>query len=119
MKARTEIDFDFTGDAQKVVEEWASVHGYVFKEKVDDAHIYQRGMGFWTAPIRLAGSQHGEHVHLEAYVYAPFLNRLMSLFLVPEEIQIESGGFVASIPRAMARKDINELLQKFNQPLLK
>jgi hypothetical protein len=39
--------------------------------------------------------------------------------MVPEEIQIESGGFVASIPRAMARNDINELLKTFNQPLLK
>jgi hypothetical protein len=29
MKARTEIDFDYMGDAQKVVEDWASTHGYV------------------------------------------------------------------------------------------
>ena len=43
----------------------------------------------------------------------------MSFFLVPEETHIESGGFVASVPRAMARKDINELLKTFNQPLLK
>jgi hypothetical protein len=119
MKARTEIDFTFTGDAQKVVEDWAATHDYQFKERVDDAHIYQRGSGFWTAPMRLAGSQHGEHVHLEAYVYAPFFNRLMSFFIVPEEIHIESGGFVASVPRAMARKDINELLAAFKQPPLK
>lgn len=119
MKARTEIDFSYLGDAQKVVEDWAAAHDYQFKERVDDMHIYQHDSGFWTAPIRLAGSQHGEHVHLEAYVYTPFFNRLLSLFLVPEETHIEFGGFTASIPRAMARKDINELLEAFNQPPIK
>ncbi len=119
MKARTEIDFSYTGEAQKVVEEWAATHQYSFKEKIEDIHVYQRGTGFWTAPMRLEGSQHGEHVHLEAYIYAPLLNRLMALFLIPEETHIESGGFVASVPRAMARKDVNDLLKMFGQPLLK
>lgn len=119
MKARTEIDFDTVQDIQKVVEDWAQQHGYKFQEMEGDMRLYQRGSGFWTAPMRLAFRQTGEHVHMEANVFAPMLNRLMALFLVPKEAHIESGGFVASVPRAMARKDINVLLESLNQPPLK
>jgi len=119
MKTRTEIDFDSVQDIQKIVEDWAQQHGYKFQEMEDDMRLYQRGSGFWTAPMRLAFIQNGEHVHLEAYVYAPLFNRLMAFFLVPKETHIESGGFVASVPRAMARKDVNALLESLGQPLLK
>ena len=119
MKARTEIDFDTVQDIQKVVEDWAQQHGYKFQEIEGDMRLYQRGSGFWTAPMRLAFRQTGEHVHMESYVFAPLLNRLMALFLVPKESHVESGGFVASLPRAMARKDINALLESLGQPPLK
>lgn len=119
MKTRTEIDFDTVQDIQKVFEDWAQQHGYKFQEMEGDMSLYQRGSGFWTAPMRLAYRQTGEHVHMEAYVYAPFFNRLMAFFLVPKESHIESGGFVASVPRALARKDINALLESLGQPLLK
>lgn len=119
MKARTEIDFDTVQDIQKVVDDWAQQHGYKFQEMEGDMRLYQRGSGFWTAPMRLSFRQTGEHVHMEAYVFAPPLNRLMALFLVPKESFIESGGFVASVPRAMARKDVNALLESLGQPPLK
>lgn len=116
MKARTEIDFDYSGDAQKLVDEWAREHHYHLKGNENDMRVYQRGSGFWTAPMRLAFSQNSKNVHLEAYVFAPFLNRLISFFIVPKESHLGSGGFVASVPRAMARKDVNQLLADFGQP---
>jgi hypothetical protein len=119
MEPRTEIDFERVEDIQKIVDDWAAAHDYKFLEMEEDMRVYQRGSGFWTAPMRLGYRQTGERVHMEAYVYAPLLNRIMSLFLVPKECKIESGGFVASIPRAMARKDVNNLLETLGQPPLK
>lgn len=119
MKTRTKIDFDSVQDIQKIVEDWAQQHGYKFQVMEGDMRLYQRGSGFWTAPMRLAFSQNEEHVHMEAYVFAPLFNRLMALFLVPKETHIESSGFVASVPRAMARKDVNALLESLGQSLLK
>ncbi len=118
MKARTEIDFDADQDVQKVIEDWAEQHDYKFSRMEDDMRLYQRGSGFWTAPMLLAFRQTGAHVHIEAYVFAPLFNRVISLFMVPEESHIESGGFVASIPRSLARKDVNELLMTLGQPPL-
>jgi hypothetical protein len=111
MKARTEIEFESMEDILQIVDDWAESHGYKFREMQDDMRLYQRGSGFWTAPIRLAFRQTGGHVHMETYVYSPFLNRLMALFILPKEAHIESGGFTASVPRSMARKDINALLE--------
>jgi hypothetical protein len=119
MEPRTEIDFERVEDIQKIVDDWAEQHGYKFLEMEEDMRVYQRGKGFWTAPMRLGYRQTGERVHMEAYVFAPLLNRLVSLFLVPKECNIESGGFVASVPRAMARKDVNALLETLGQPPLK
>ena len=119
MKARTEIDFETIQDFEKIFEDWAQQHGYKFQEMEDDMQLYQRGTGFWTAPMRVAYRQAGEHVHIEAYIFAPLISRLMAIFLLPKETQIESGGFVASVPRSMARKDINVLLESVGQPPLK
>lgn len=118
MKARTVLDFEHKGDIKDIVEEWAAGHDYKFKEMEGKLRMYQRGTGFWTAPMRLVYMQEGNKVHLEAYVYTPLLSRIMGLFIVPKEAHIESGGFVASIPRKMARKDVNVLLEKLGQPPL-
>jgi hypothetical protein len=44
--------------------------------------------------------------------------RLMSLFILPSEITIGSGGMKAVLPRKMARGDVNTLLERLGQPPL-
>ena len=118
MKARTILDFEYKGDIKDIVERWATAHNYRFNEMEGELRIYQRGTGFWTAPMRMLYKKEGNKVHLEAYVYTPLLSRIMGLFLVPKEAHIESGGFAGKIPRNMARKDVNALLEKLGQPPL-
>jgi len=118
MKARTVLNFEYKGDIKDIVERWAASHDYRFKEMDGQLRMYQRGTGFWTAPMRMAYKQNGNKVNIEAYVYAPLLIRIMGLFLLPKETHVESGGFAGSVPRKMARKDVNALLEKLGQPLL-
>jgi hypothetical protein len=61
----------------------------------------------------------GQGYRLEGYVWLPTLNRIMTLGLMPHEMVIDKGGFVAVIPRNRAREDVNKLLVSLNvQPLI-
>jgi hypothetical protein len=55
-------------------------------------------------------------MHMEAYVRTNFFIRMLALFLVPKEMHIESGGIKLMAPRKIARKAVNKLLVKLNQP---
>ena len=118
MKARTVLTFVHKNDITDIVERWAEAHDYRFKEMEGQLRMYQRGTGLWTSPMRMAYKQDDDKVNIEAYVYTPLLSRIMGLFLIPKEAHIESGGFMASVPRKIARKDINALLEELGQPPL-
>ena len=47
---------------------------------------------------------------MEAYVRTNFFVRLFALFLVPEEMGVESGGFKLVAPRKITRTAVNTLL---------
>jgi len=116
MNTRTICQFGYQGDVISLVEQWAHEFDYRYITTEGSARIYQRGKGFWTAPMRVQVEQQGKQVTLQAWAYAPLLNRLMALFLVPEEMEIKSGGVRMVIPRSMARKDFNILLGRLGQP---
>jgi len=55
---------------------------------------------------------------MEARVWLPLLNRIVTLGLMPSELRIESGGFSAVIPRNKAREQVNVLMQMLGQPAI-
>ena len=118
MNTRTVLDFDFSGEVKSIIENWSQEHKYAYKGMEGDLAIFQRGTGFWTAPMMFAYKQQGKAVHIEAWVRTPFLNRIMALFLIPAEMKIESGGFKGVIPRNIARKDVNVLLERLGQAMI-
>ena len=105
-----------------VINDWANATGYRrIGGGVTDGTIhglYQKGSGFWVAPRRLEVHTQGNQVRIEAWVHAGFFARLMSFFILPAEITIESGGFTASIPRKIARGEVNKLFERLHQPQL-
>lgn len=113
---RTIRDFTYSGDVLDTVAQWAAQSGYQAQVSESDHHLYQKGSGFWVAPQRLDVSRNGDQVHLEAWIRAGWFVRLMSFFILPAEIHIGSGGMKAALPRKMARKDINALLETLGQP---
>ena len=56
-----------------------------------------------------------QRIRLEAYICVNQFARLFSLFLVPSEAGIESGGLKLVIPRSIAREAINSLLGQLGE----
>ena len=100
-----------------IVEGWAGPAGYKCTESIDGGtRIYQKGVGFWVAPMMLQLTEANGQVSMEAWIRAGLFVRICSLFILPPEIGIESGGFKAVLPRKIARGKINDLLQALGQP---
>lgn len=56
-----------------------------------------------------------QKTNIEAWIRANVFVRLMSLFILPAEMGIESGGFKDVLPRNIARKAVNTLLAHLRQ----
>ncbi len=111
-------DFTVGGDPWPVVEAWAGRQGYRPVEQADGTRTYQKGSGFWAGARRVQVARAGDQVHLEAWVTSNLLARIISLFILPAEITIESGGAKAIIPRRLGRNEVNDLLSAFGQPAI-
>lgn len=116
MEKRTVRDFEMSGELAPYLDDWARKHAYHPKGSRGPARLFQRGTGFLTAPMMFQASQEGSHVHVEAWVRGTFLARLMSLFILPAEMTVSSGGSRGVIPRKMARGDVNTFLEGLGQP---
>ena len=80
--------------------------------------LYQKGMGILTAPMMLTLKNDGQDTIMESWVQLDILTRLMTLFLLPNEMGIESGGLRLVVPRSIARTATNKLLEQLGQPLI-
>ena len=72
------------------------------------------GNGLWTSPMKAQFTHKDGKIELQAWVHNLLLSRLLTLFLLPMEMNIRSGGFRAMVPRSIARNAINELLREMN-----
>ncbi len=115
---RATIQFSEPPDFWETVESWAGPTKYKLKESSDGKRTYQKGTGFLVAPQMLEIESSGGHTTMQAWIRAGLFVRMMSLFILPAEITIASGGLKAAIPRKMARKDINKLLESLQCPRL-
>lgn len=116
MSARTVRSFAAEGDFWGTVDAWAAESRYALKESDQSWKLYQKGKGFWVAPMMVEIREAEGEVHIAAWIRVPLFTRLMALFMLPSEMGIESGGFRAVVPRNMARKAVNQLLEKLGQP---
>lgn len=118
MNPRTVRDFSVPTDIWQAVTAWAETEGFRLVDDAGDKRSYQKGGGLATLATKLQIAQSGLDVHLEAWLHAPFLSRLFSLFTLPEEITLEPGGLKAIIPRTVSRDAINRLMIKLGQPMI-
>jgi hypothetical protein len=116
MNPRTVRDFEYSGDSRPIVDAWAVENGFRLLDGTGAARLFQKGHGFWTAPVRFEASQEGSKVHLETWIPMNLLVRLMALFMLPKQMGVESGGFRAALPRKIARQAVNRLFEKLGQP---
>jgi hypothetical protein len=109
-------EFRSDRDLWKTLDSWARETGYRLVESAEGRGLYQKGIGILVAPMKVEVRTNGDLIHLEAWVHIPFITRLISLFILPDEMTIESGGVRAILPRQMARTAVNRLLAMLNQP---
>ncbi len=110
-RKRSIVTFTLKGDPWPTIAAWAKGHRFLPREpQTGSTKLFQKGSGLFTAPMRAQFTQRGKEIELQAWVHVPLLTRIMSLFLLPEEMSVRSGGLRAVVPRSIARKAINELL---------
>jgi hypothetical protein len=113
---RTRREFEAGEPIWPRVDAWARDARFRMKESAGDTRTYQRGHGFWTAPMMVEVGQTGDRAHVEAWIRAGMFARASSLFILPREMGIASGGFKGKVPRNVARRAVNELLASLQQP---
>jgi hypothetical protein len=116
VKGRTTREFQSPADVWGILDGWAAQVGYDLVEQDQVSRTYKRGTGFWILPQKLNMAFTGEFYRMEAWVWLPPYYRFLTLFLMPTELRIESGGFVAVLPRNKAREQVSALLQALGQP---
>lgn len=117
MVEKTVRDFQVQFDIAPLADSWAQANRYGFRGiSPDGTRNYQRGNGVLTGAMPLTIRQVGAQVHLEAWIHATLVARISSLFLIPTDMGIESGGVRGVIPRNMARDAVNKLLAQCGQP---
>jgi hypothetical protein len=108
-------DFEVSQDPLPVADRWAAEQGYKVLEQTASHRRYRKGAGI------MAGSRlvtldvdHGRG-HLEGWVGSNMAARLLSLFILPANITLESGGFKGALPRKLGRDEVNPLLATLGQ----
>jgi len=111
---RSVVTFAVKGDPWARIAAWAKRHKFKPRSDDKDTKLFQKGTGLWTSPMRAQFTAKDGKVELQAWVHNMLLSRLLTLFLLPMEMNVRSGGFRAMVPRTIARKAINELLREMN-----
>jgi hypothetical protein len=109
-------EFKATGDVWSAVDAWAKDQGYRPVEESSDRKLYRKGSGLMAGARLVEITKANGQLHLEAWVKGNLPARILSVFILPAEITIESGGAKAVVPRKMGRGEVNALLESFNQP---
>jgi hypothetical protein len=118
LAGRTVIDFTTDAPVWEILDNWAQQTGYMPRGHDQVSRLYQRGTGFWLAPQMLQLTWTGNAYRLEAWVKVPLFNRIVLLGLMPGELMVNSGGFLGSPVRKLARERVNLLLQTLGlQPI--
>ena len=108
---RSVVVFNHPGDPWPQIAAWAHRNKYLPRApQTGSVKMFQKGSGLWTSPMRAQFTQRGDQIEVQAWVHNPLIARIMSMFILPAEMNVSSGGFRAVIPRNIARKAVNELL---------
>lgn len=102
----------------QTVEGWANANNFTLKSSSGNEKTYQRGIGFLVAPTMLKIRPENQDLVLEIWIRMNLFVRICSLFMLPAEMGIESGGFRAVLPRSMTRNLFNQLLTQLRVSLI-
>ena len=114
--SRTTRTFAYQGNVWPVVEQQARQTGFRVIETAETTRLYEKSKGILAHPTRLQLQVTNTHeVHLQAWVHVNLFWRAMALFLVPAEMELESGGVRLVFARKIGREAVNQLLSALDQ----
>lgn len=117
MTTRTKLSFPCERLIWPAVERWSKNQNAELKSSGERLRVYQKG-GTMTAAMMYRFSQEGTQVAVEAWIPSSTFQRACSLFLLPPEMGIESGGVTAALIRKIARESLNPLLLELGADLV-
>ena len=115
-KSRTTIRL--SGNHLQAIESWATANDFRQKSAAENEKTYQRGYGLLVGPTMLRIKSENHELVLEVWIRMNLFVRFLSLFILPREMGIESGGVRSVLPRTLARNLLNQLLTQLGQPLI-
>jgi hypothetical protein len=98
-------------DIARIVASWAAAHGYRLVRTEGSTQVYKKGVNFLTAPMFLESTADGAQHMFKAYTQIDGL-------LLKGNLALTADGFMARLPRSMAKKAVNDLLTTLQQRLL-
>jgi hypothetical protein len=109
-------DFSVRGESWPLIEHWAAERGFRLTAIKGRRRTYQKGFdpGFYQTVIEIRHEE--RRVVLSAHIKVGLKLRLMTLFFLPSELQIEATGFRGIRTRRTACNDLNILLTRLRQP---
>jgi hypothetical protein len=117
MATRAVRDFQVTVDPWPVVDHWAEQQKFRMLSQHEGHRLYKKG-GHMAGARMVDVSAAPSGMHLEAWVHSTVPARIMSFFILPEDITIESGGKKGALPRKLGRAEVNDLLAELGSTQL-
>ncbi len=117
--SRTKMDFIYKEDIQPIVKEWAEEYHFKVSPAENGGLRCRRSGSVMLCGVVLEAQQTGSQVHLETWLDVDILTEFATLFNAPKESTIQSGETLLWREKEFARRYVNPLLEKLNQPLLR
>jgi hypothetical protein len=116
MNSRSIRDFSVPTDIWPTVEKWAENENFRLVGRTGDSRRYEKSDGSLLTVLEI--NQTGQKIHLEAWLRAGIVSRLLTLWRLQEESGLASSEHRAIVPRTVARDSVNRLMVKLAQPLI-
>jgi hypothetical protein len=116
VRGRTVREFTSGADVWEILERWALQAGYALVLQDKTSRTYQKGNNPVFVPTFVKVTWTKPGYRLETWLEPPGINRFVSLATIPRELGLESGGVTGTVPRVMARRDVNRLLDLLRVP---
>src|SRR5512140_582443 len=91
-KKRSVAVYPVTGDPWPTIATWAQQHKFMPRDpQTGNVKLFQKGSGFLTAAMRAQFTLQGSTMELQAWLPISPLARIFALFMLPPEMNVNSG----------------------------
>lgn len=116
--SRTILDFTYQEDIQPIIKEWAEEFHFKVSPAENGGLRCRRSGSLMLCGVVLEVQQTGSQAHLETWLDVDILTEFSTLMNAPKESAIQSGETLLWREKEFARRYVNPLLERLNQPLL-